>query len=360
MSFQIRPSAIFFIIALVLVLEGCGGAENEGWTIQEGDLALTETLRLVKDGAFYFGEIYDVAADDEGRIYVADGPAGHVKVLAADGTPQDTIGRPGNGPGEFQRPFRLGLTNEDSLYVMDSRSVSVFSPEGAFAYSFLVQGSTGLPRNMMIPPETPGAFFAYLPLPQAATKATARTVIRHLGSDGEVGDTLFAVRSRQVNPDGQPFPFRRRPFFSLGPEGAIHHAWSGALAVTRYDQNGRKRQTSEIPFASVSVSSEDRENALSDLSNEERAALREHIPDTKPSFERFLVDDNGRYWFGRPTENPDSTDWWVAMPNEKRVVTETLPAEVVILAVTNGHAYGRTTSERGAPALIRYDITLGM
>ncbi len=358
MAFRIRSSAVFSVLALLVFLWGCRGSEKQGWTVQEGDLALTETLHLVEGPDFYFGEIYNVAVDDTGRIYVADGPAGHVKVITPDGTPQDTIGRPGEGPGEFQRPFRLGLTSEDSLYVMDSRSVSVFSPEGAFAYSFLVQGGTGLPRNMMIPPETPGAFFAYLPFPQAASKATARTVIRHLGSDGEVGDTLFAVRSRQVNPDGQSFPFSRRPSFSLGPEGAFHHAWNDSLRVTTYSQTGERQRVVEIPFDPVPVSPDERKAALSDRSKDERAALQEHVPDTKPAFEHFLVDDEGRYWFGRPTETPDSTAWWMAQPDEQWVGTTTLPSDVQIMTVRNGRAYGRTTTDAGAPALVRYTVNV--
>jgi hypothetical protein len=46
----------------------------------------------------------------------------------------------------------------------------------------------------------------------------------------------------------------------------------------------------------------------------------------------------------------------MAMPQEKQVRTSTLPSEVDILAVKDGNAYGRTTTEAGAPALVRHHV----
>lgn len=351
----ICPIAVF----LACLLSGCGGVDDQGWKIREGTLSLTETLRLAEENDFYFGQIYDVAVRSDGRIYVADGEASHVKAIASDGTPQDTIGRPGDGPGEFRLPFRLAFTNTDSLYVMDGRRVSVFTPTGDFRYSFLGQGATGAPRNMMVPGEGGGAFFAYLPLPEQVAETGARATVRHVGSDGEVGDTLFAVRPRQASPEGHPLPFARLSLFDLGPDGTLHHAWSDSLRVTTYSQTGTRRQRVGIPFKPVPVSSEERQTALRDLSKERRTVVRDHMPDTKPAFRHFLIDDEGRYWFGRPTADPDSTAWWVAHPEQKQVATTTLPSTIRLMTVKDGAAYGRATTTSGAPALVRYRIDDG-
>jgi hypothetical protein len=48
----------------------------------------------------------------------------------------------------------------------------------------------------------------------------------------------------------------------------------------------------------------------------------------------------------------------VATPEKKRVVTDTLPSEARILAIRDGRAYGRATTEMGAPALVRYEINV--
>ncbi len=349
--------AALILIVGVVSISGCESSTSESeWTVQTDALERTEPIRLGKDGDFYFGEIYDIAVDEEGQIYVADGQAGHVKVITPNGTPQDTIGRPGDGPGEFQRPFRLGLTKTDSLYVMDSRRVAVFGPGREFQYRFRTQGAAGAPRNMMVPSAGGGAFFAYLPFPDEVAKTGARAVVRHVGSNGEVGDTLLAVRSRQAGPNGRPLPFSRLSVFDLGPDGTLHHAWSDSLRVTSYSRTGERQDRIEIPFDPVPISPDEQRTALGDRSEEERAALREHMPDTKPAFDHFLVDDEGRYWFGRPTSTPDSTAWWVARPGEHLVRTATLPSETQIMTVRDDKAYGRTTTDTGAPVLIQYTI----
>jgi hypothetical protein len=130
------------------------------------------------------------------------------------------------------------------------------------------------------------------------------------------------------------------------------------MTVMTYDRDGRLRDTVDLPFEPVPVTEADREAALSGKPAEYKAAVEDEIPATKPAFKHFLVDEKGRYWFGRPTAHRDSLTWWIARPDETRVMTESLPAEVDLLTVKNGQAYGRSTTEAGAPALVRYRIEL--
>ena len=88
----------------------------------------------------------------------------------------------------------------------------------------------------------------------------------------------------------------------------------------------------------------------------DRVQVRNEIPASKPAFAQFLVDDDSRYWFGRPTTNPDSTAWWVAVPKTKRVMTDTSSPEVQLLTVQDDQAYGTTTTNAGAPAVVPYRV----
>lgn len=356
------PRIAFLIGSLVLLLLGCGSdgpaAESE-WTIQEDALTLDRTLRVSDGESYYFGAIYDIAVGPKGKIYVADGKAGHVKILNRKGRLMRTIGRSGEGPGEFRRPANIGFTGQDSLYVMGAYRASVFGPPNHnFQYSFRPIGkeSSGVPRDMMVKQKGGGALFAFLPFPKTITKTDAKATIRPVSSNGTVGDALIAARPRQTSPEGNTFPFSRRPAFALGPSGAVHHVWSGNLRVLVYDQSGMRKDTIRIPFDDVPVAEQERDSVLRDLPTEKQNDIRRHIPSTKPAFTQFLIDDRGHYWFGRPTANPDSTNWWVAWPDEKRVVTTTLPSEVELAVVKSGHAYGETTTENGAPAVVRYRV----
>lgn len=151
-------------------------------------------------------------------------------------------------------------------------------------------------------------------------------------------------------------PFARASHYALGPDGHVHHTWSDSLRVSVYSRAGNRLRVVEIPFAPVPVTDEDREQALEGRRAESRAMVEGDIPDTKPAFDDFLIDGEGRYWFKRPTADPDTTDWWIADPSAQRVRAAPLPSTVDLMAVRGEHAYGRAQSPEGAPALVRYRV----
>ena len=87
-----------------------------------------------------FGRVMDIAVDGRGRIFVADDALHHVKVFSADGRYEGTIGRQGEGPGEFNSPWNVSVDRTDSLFVWDvGRSrITIFTAELAYARSFVV------------------------------------------------------------------------------------------------------------------------------------------------------------------------------------------------------------------------------
>lgn len=363
------------LVLIILGLLGCGSDTQQdnrpgSWTIRDGALQLQEDLRLSEGENFYFGRLAGVAVTDEGRIYVVDNQAAHVKVFSPDGALQDTVGTQGEGPGEFRHPLRLSLARGDSLYVLDGQDgrVHVFTPDLAFERVFLARSDQGHPINMMIPDRAASSteksfLFVYSPGAQAVVQEDAQMVVRSVRPDGTVGGTIlttppYRMASKELGNGGMLFlnvPFTPYPHYALGPEGRVHYAYGDSLTVTSYGLAGRAERTVRVPFESVPVTDDEIANALADRTRG-REQVKRKIPSSKPAFNQFLVDDEGRYWFGRPTAHPDSTAWWMAAPETKRVVTDTLPSKVRIESVQNGQAYGITTTETGAPAMVRYRI----
>ncbi|MBI2940171.1 MAG: glycosyltransferase family 39 protein [Chloroflexi bacterium] len=89
-----------------------------------------------------FQEPWSVAVDREGRIYVADRAASVVRRFDADGKPDGTIGRPGEGPGTLKDPRAVAVDSAGQVLVLDSsrNAVSRFQSEGTFVSSFPVPG----------------------------------------------------------------------------------------------------------------------------------------------------------------------------------------------------------------------------
>ncbi len=92
------------------------------------------------EGDESFGRIMDIAWDGRDRILVADDLGSHIKVFGLDGSYVRTIGRAGEGPGEFSQPWQIAVDPSDSLYVWDAghSRILVFSPDHQFTRSFLI------------------------------------------------------------------------------------------------------------------------------------------------------------------------------------------------------------------------------
>ena len=88
---------------------------------------------------YMFTGIRSMVVDDAGRIYVLDRREPHVKVFDQNGTYIRTIGRRGQGPGEFTMPLSISITRQNEFVVDDFRSRLVFfSLEGEFKKNLLV------------------------------------------------------------------------------------------------------------------------------------------------------------------------------------------------------------------------------
>jgi 6-bladed beta-propeller len=90
------------------------------------------------DGPAAFGRIMDVKLGRRGRVYVADDLRHAVFVFDSVGRFVRSVGRRGNGPGEFQAPWRIALDASDSLFVWDVSlaRVSVYAPDLSHARDF--------------------------------------------------------------------------------------------------------------------------------------------------------------------------------------------------------------------------------
>jgi len=126
--------------ATVLALAACGGADVPGYsreTLPNGRVvvsyasglpatedtlvALFDIGRYVDDSSRIFADLRDLAIDAEGRILALDAQAGEIRVFTADGAPDTTMGRPGEGPGEFGQPNGLRVGPDGTLWVNDPR-----------------------------------------------------------------------------------------------------------------------------------------------------------------------------------------------------------------------------------------------
>jgi len=98
------------------------------------------TLRLIRtiggidveDENYAFHFPYDLAWDSSDNIYILDEGNNRIQKFSPEGKYLATIGRHGQGPGEFQSPFSLDIDSKGYLYVSEgaSRRIQILTPEG--------------------------------------------------------------------------------------------------------------------------------------------------------------------------------------------------------------------------------------
>jgi hypothetical protein len=85
-----------------------------------------------KDPNLAFGAPYDVVRDAAGNIFVLDSNRRQVQKLDSEGKYLLSIGRSGQGPGEFQMPNSMDIDEAALLFIHDAmgRKIEVMTSEG--------------------------------------------------------------------------------------------------------------------------------------------------------------------------------------------------------------------------------------
>lgn len=98
----------------------------------------------------------------QSRIYIVDSGNNQLVVLNEDGETQFTIGREGQGEGEFQDPVGLGIDREGRIYVADTGNhrIQIFTAEGKFSGAIAVTsgGAAIRPIDVAVDPKTANIF----------------------------------------------------------------------------------------------------------------------------------------------------------------------------------------------------------
>lgn len=88
----------------------------------------------VEDENLAFNLPRDVVIDSQGNTYILDGKNNNIVKLNQDGEYLGTIGRGGQGPGDFNLPYSMDIDSSDLLYINDfaNRRIQILSTKGDF------------------------------------------------------------------------------------------------------------------------------------------------------------------------------------------------------------------------------------
>lgn len=381
---------------LLPLIVGCERVVPSGDPLLTGN---TEKWRLEQDLDLNdeFGKITSLAVDARGNVYVADAMNHRVDVFAPDGSQVSSIGRRGDGPGEFRTVTHVAVGRGDTLFVFDAQAqrVTRFAglPEGVLAGTISVRRPDASANYQVLVTERGGLLVPYtVPLTEANADSARTLVLRHLAGAGYAdAGTVIEVPDREFLISRDPrfglaigsLPYGREPLLRLGPDDVLHYAWTDRLAVETYDLSGQRRGRAAFEHRPGPVSDEEiarlldsyRPDALSQVERSlmERAHGDGRLPATKPAIRNLLVDDAGRTWANLVQDNdvmihtgagmdyvppgPDAESPWVIIGAAGEIIARTsLPHGTSLRVVRDGLAYGVATDAGGEQRVVRYRV----
>jgi len=116
-----------------------------------GEIVRTIGRRGEGPGEFNFPT--HIGLDDEGRLYVVDTLNFRIQILSSMGEPIASIGTAGDGPGTFARPKGIARDRDGHIYVVDAMfdNVQIFDEKGQLLLAF---GDHGADRGQFSLPTT--------------------------------------------------------------------------------------------------------------------------------------------------------------------------------------------------------------
>jgi hypothetical protein len=88
------------------------------------------------DENYLFACPNDVFRDANGNLYICDFINHHVKKFNREGTFISTLGRNGQGPGEFVFPRQVDMDNKGNLYICHNGGLEIINNEGVYINGF--------------------------------------------------------------------------------------------------------------------------------------------------------------------------------------------------------------------------------
>jgi len=336
----VPPLTRMCLLLVCLWTAACGSDEEtsvlgewEGTVVQEGYATVVRTVSgSVWGGPVGLQELF--ALDEEGRgppladvrgiaaagdrIYVLDVQEAALQVYDTTGAYLKTVGRAGEGPGEFQRPVDLVVDDEGGRAIVRDarlRRITFLGLDGSLITTWSTPTVPGLLRPMVL--TTEGDLFLPIRVNPADAPAAWREGMASFGPEGPGGDTISASAVEcpvsEVSFAGTtrgsislPVPFSPQQVWSFTRQRWTISGCSDGYRITVDFPDGSRRIIERDNWEPVPVKpleAEWQRGMLTVRIRRDDPTWRwtgPDLPDAKPAFEAFFTDRQDRLWVLRP------------------------------------------------------------
>jgi hypothetical protein len=354
-------------------------------TVAEQDLEIG-----TRDGAleYTFSRIASLAVMEDGSIVVSDAVAQELRVYDANGSYVRTLGRRGEGPGEFASAPTIAGISADTVFAFDPRSLRLtlvsldgelvgevpLRSEGLGRVESIVRRDDGtyVMQSPWIPPDG-GAVESHEMRAELDSVAALRT-----DAHGAFIDTMRVMpdrtraRSMEVRTGGivrvlqGPTPYSARVFIRSGGRHLLV-ARSDAVDLTLFDAASGGRIVIRVLGVQNPATAEEivahQEAALQESASDGeidptvRLMNTAFLPDRLPAFNNLLLETDGNVWVSlNELDASAGYDWLVLTREGDLLGTVHTPADFQVHHVGRDYLVGVATDELDVPYVRRYPL----
>jgi hypothetical protein len=327
----------------------------------------------------FFESAVSIAVDEEGFVYICDFKANNIKKFDSSGKYVKTIGRMGQGPGEFNMPFEITVTgNRLIVWDMGNSRLCIHTTDGEFIKSIQVLRDEGWPQKMRSLPngdviiEIEKIYYGEGDKPQDCK-------IELYSSDLEKKKTLYTqqvMRNKYMRIESMFTniiqPFTPLVCWDVSPDGKIIIGYPKEYDLGFYDTTKGKISSFSHNYKPVKVTEKDKENFFAGMTFSSGGTVKQGAPDHvlkytefpkfKPAFREIIVDSDGNIlvWTYRNDINEGFKYFDLFDPNGQFIGNIHIIGDVSFprrAIIRDGTFWQIKTDEEGLIKVIKYRIS---
>ncbi len=237
---------------------------------------------------YFWERLTQIEIDSRGRIYTLDIRSKKIHVFGESGNYQHSIGRFGQGPGEYQYPWCIDVYGKDNIAVLDfsRRSLLCYTPQGNFD------------KKADLSPYGTCQKFVLNPSGKFIGQFSSRAVESLKIIDLENKDILVAAEKKY-----EKTPLLRaispKLIWNIFKGDQILWGISDKYLINVCDDKGRVIRKITKPYKRIKIPPDEMEDYQNNVQRlhggrEIPPTFEQELPEYYPVFQAFYTDDTGR------------------------------------------------------------------
>jgi hypothetical protein len=290
-----------------------------------------------------------------GNIYVLDSRAPKLIKFDSHGNVLFSIGRKGQGPGEFMVPMMMELGKQNSILVYDlgNRRLTYFSAETGV---LLEEKSTArLGRLFRVDDDSQGNFYGYQILYEPGKKVL---IISKFSPSLEPVKDIFRLEDKILENEVKPYAPNLQ-FRILSDDGLLL-AGDSEYKFYWHDPNGGLVRTALTDYRPVTFTATDKERYLKALAADGAPPPKDEIfvfPDKYPPIEHMITDERDNIFIRTYDTDKEGGHYYEAFSKDGKPLGR-FPLGFNVSCILGNKMYSFERDDNGFDRICRYSYRI--